>query len=93
MRAFLCKFFSRQIQGLGSLSVIAELKIILQISLKAGNSGLNLEEASRVIFLEPHFNPKAEQQAMDRAHRYGQKRPVYVYKLYMKGEFHFFWLE
>ena len=59
--------------------------ILWQMSLAAGNAGLNLAEASRVVFLEPHFNPKLEWQAMDRAHRYGQERTVHVHKLYITG--------
>ena len=51
------------------------------ISLKAGGTGLNLVGADHVIHLDPWWNPQAEQQATDRAHRIGQTRPVMVYKL------------
>jgi superfamily II DNA or RNA helicase len=51
------------------------------ISLKAGGSGLNLTGADYVIHLDPWWNPAAEEQATDRAHRIGQSRPVMVYKL------------
>ncbi|MEO1482279.1 MAG: DEAD/DEAH box helicase [Myxococcota bacterium] len=51
------------------------------ISLKAGGTGLNLTAADTVIHLDPWWNPAAEQQATDRAHRMGQTNPVTVYKL------------
>ena len=46
------------------------------ISLKAGGFGLNLAEADYCILLDPWWNPAAEAQAIDRAHRIGQTRPV-----------------
>lgn len=58
---------------------------MVQISLGAGKEGLNLTAASRVIITEPHFNPMNEEQAMDRAHRVGQAKDVFVHKLYIKG--------
>jgi len=51
------------------------------ISLKAGGVGLNLTEADTVILYDPWWNPAVEAQAMDRAHRIGQDKPVFVYKL------------
>ncbi len=51
------------------------------ISLKAGGSGLNLTTADTVIHYDPWWNPAAEAQASDRAHRIGQKNPVFVHKL------------
>jgi len=51
------------------------------ISLKAGGVGLNLTAADTVIHYDPWWNPAAEQQASDRAHRIGQTRPVLVLKL------------
>ncbi len=48
------------------------------ISLKAGGVGLNLTEASYIVFLDPWWNPFAEQQAISRAHRMGQKNHVNV---------------
>jgi superfamily II DNA or RNA helicase len=51
------------------------------ISLKAGGTGLNLPEADTVIHYDPWWNPAAETQATDRAHRIGQTQPVFVYKL------------
>jgi non-specific serine/threonine protein kinase len=51
------------------------------ISLKAGGVGLNLTAADYVIHLDPWWNPAVEMQASDRAHRIGQNRPVFVYKI------------
>ena len=55
------------------------------VSLKAGGVGLNLVEADYVILLDPWWNPAVEAQAIDRAHRIGQTRPVIVYRLVSKG--------
>ncbi|MDA8247092.1 DEAD/DEAH box helicase [Acidithiobacillus sp.] len=55
------------------------------ISLKAGGVGLNLTAADTVIHYDPWWNPAAENQATDRAHRIGQKRQVFVYKLIIAG--------
>jgi len=55
------------------------------ISLKAGGSGLNLTAADTVIHYDPWWNPAAEHQATDRAHRIGQDKPVFVYKLITEG--------
>ena len=54
------------------------------ISLKAGGTGLNLTAADYVVHLDPWWNPAAEDQASDRAHRIGQTRPVTVYRLVAK---------
>lgn len=51
------------------------------ISLKAGGTALNLTAADYVILLDPWWNPAAEAQAIDRAHRIGQTKPVMVYRL------------
>ena len=51
------------------------------ISLKAGGLGLNLTAADYVIHLDPWWNPAIEDQASDRAHRIGQKRPITIYRL------------
>ncbi len=51
------------------------------ISLKAGGTGLNLTAADHVFHLDPWWNPAVEQQATDRAHRIGQTRPVFSWKL------------
>ena len=57
-----------------------DIKIML-VSLKAGNAGLNLVAASQVIIFDPFWNPYIEEQAIDRAHRIGQLRPVKVHRL------------
>ncbi len=54
------------------------------ISLKAGGVGLNLTVADYVYIVDPWWNPAAEQQAIDRAHRIGQKRKVFAYKMICK---------
>ncbi|KAJ3756758.1 SNF2 family N-terminal domain-containing protein [Lentinula raphanica] len=56
------------------------VKVIL-ISLKAGSTGLNLAVCNNVILVDLWWNPALEDQAFDRAHRYGQKRDVIIYKL------------
>lgn len=58
---------------------------IFLISLKAGGTGLNLTRADTVIHFDPWWNPAAEEQASDRAHRIGQDKPVFIYKLIGKG--------
>lgn len=57
---------------------------VLLLSLKAGNVGLTLTCASHVIIMDPFWNPFVEDQAMDRAHRFGQTKPVNVYKLLIR---------
>ena len=61
-----------------------KIKIFL-ISLKAGGLGLNLTAADYVIHLDPWWNPAVEAQAIDRAHRIGQVKKVFVYKMITKG--------
>jgi SNF2 family DNA or RNA helicase len=51
------------------------------ISLKAGGLGLNLTSAEYVFLLDPWWNPAVEAQAVDRAHRIGQTRQVFAYRL------------
>ena len=51
------------------------------VSLKAGGQGLNLTAADYVYILDPWWNPAVEAQAIDRAHRIGQTRPVFAYRL------------
>jgi len=54
---------------------------VFLISLKAGGLGLNLTAADYVFILDPWWNPAVEQQAIDRAHRIGQERHVFAYRL------------
>lgn len=58
---------------------------VFLISLKAGGAGINLTAADTVIHYDPWWNPAAEAQASDRAHRIGQDKNVFVYKLITKG--------
>lgn len=60
------------------------LKVFL-ISLKAGGLGLNLTKADYVFLLDPWWNPAAEAQAVDRAHRIGQENKVFTYKFITKN--------
>jgi SNF2 family DNA or RNA helicase len=55
------------------------------ISLKAGGHGLNLTAADYVFILDPWWNPAVEAQAVDRAHRIGQTRRVFAYRLIARG--------
>jgi len=59
---------------------IGENRVLLA-SLKAGGTGLNLTAADHVYLLDPWWNPAAEAQAADRAHRIGRERPVFVHRL------------
>jgi superfamily II DNA or RNA helicase len=54
---------------------------LMLISLRAGGTGLNLTAADHVFLLDPWWNPAVEDQAADRAHRIGQRRPVMIYRL------------
>ncbi|KAF2107631.1 SNF2 family N-terminal domain-containing protein [Lophiotrema nucula] len=54
---------------------------LMLLSMKAGNAGLNLSKASKVIILDPFWNPYVESQAVDRAHRMPQEREVHVHRL------------
>jgi SNF2 family DNA or RNA helicase len=61
----------------------ANLKVFL-ISIKAGGVGLNLTQADYVFILDPWWNPAVEQQAIDRTHRIGQDKKVFIYKFISK---------
>jgi len=54
---------------------------VFLLSLKAGGLGLNLTAADYVFIIDPWWNPAVEMQAIDRAHRIGQTRPIMVYKM------------
>ncbi|KAI1748379.1 hypothetical protein F4782DRAFT_517428 [Xylaria castorea] len=58
----------------------SEVKLML-VSLRCGNAGLNLYAATRVILLDPFWNPSVEDQAIKRAHRMGQLNPVIAYRI------------
>lgn len=59
--------------------------LILLISLKAGGVGLNLTMANYVFLMDTWWNEAIEQQAIDRVHRLGQNKPVYVTRYIIKG--------
>lgn len=54
---------------------------IIVVSLKAGGTGITLTQADTVIFADPWWNPAVEDQAVDRAHRIGQKKTVHVIRV------------
>jgi len=58
---------------------------VFLVSLKAGGVGLNLTAADTVIIFDPWWNPAVEEQAIDRAHRIGQDKAVFVYRLVAAG--------
>ena len=58
---------------------------VFLISLRAGGTGINLTAADYVILYDPWWNPAVETQAVDRAHRIGQNKKVFVYKMITKG--------
>ena len=60
---------------------------ICLVATKAGGLGLNMYGANRVIILDLHFNPMHEEQAIGRAYRIGQQKPVFVYRLTIGGTF------
>lgn len=64
---------------------LEQVSPILILSLKAGGTGLNLTAADRVIHFDRWWNPAVEDQATDRAHRFGQTKPVFVYNLTTQG--------
>ena len=58
---------------------------LILVSLKAGGTGLNLTAADTVVLYDPWWNPAIEAQAIDRAHRIGQTKPVFVYRMVAAG--------
>ncbi|CDR97304.1 DNA repair protein rhp16, putative [Babesia bigemina] len=57
---------------------------VMLISLKAGGEGLNLQIANRIFLMDPWWNPASELQAIQRAHRIGQTKPVYAVRFICK---------
>ncbi len=58
---------------------------IILISLRAGGTGITLHAADYVFLLDPWWNPAVEEQAIDRVHRIGQEKPVFVYRMITEG--------
>ena len=58
---------------------------VFLLSMRSGAVGINLTAANHVFLMEPAFNPALEDQAVGRAHRMGQTRPVTVKKFYIKA--------
>ncbi len=56
-------------------------KFLFLLSTRAGGLGINLTAADTVIIYDSDWNPQMDLQAMDRAHRIGQKNPVNVYRM------------
>ena len=55
------------------------------VSLKAGGTGITLHAADYVFLMDPWWNPAVEDQAIDRVHRIGQDKTVFVYRLVTQG--------
>ncbi len=77
--AYLDGSTSDRASEVSKFSTDPEVRIFL-ISIKAGGVGLNLTEADYVFILDPWWNPAVEQQAIDRTHRIGQTKNVFIYK-------------
>lgn len=60
---------------------------VLLVSTRAGGQGLNIQAANRVIIFDFGFNPSWEEQAIGRAYRFGQQKPVFVYRFVAGGTF------
>ena len=58
---------------------------VFLLSLKAAGTGITLTKADYVFMYDPWWNPAAENQAIDRTHRIGQDKPVFAYRLVVKG--------
>ncbi|MDQ3065622.1 MAG: DEAD/DEAH box helicase [Actinomycetota bacterium] len=76
---------ARQRQELLESFERADGPTVLVISIRAGGRGLNLPAANHVFHFDRWWNPAVEQQATDRAHRFGQRKPVFVHSLICSG--------
>ncbi|WP_288393437.1 DEAD/DEAH box helicase [uncultured Herbaspirillum sp.] len=84
-----CLMLTGEIDPAARGAVIAQFQKqavpLMLVSLKVGGVGLNLTAADTVVLVDPWWNPAVEQQAIARAHRLGQRRQVFVYKLVIEG--------
>ena len=67
-----------------SFTAAGSQELVFLISTRAGGLGINLTSANHVVLYDSDFNPMVDLQAMDRAHRIGQKKTVFVYRLVTK---------
>ena len=58
---------------------------VILVSLRAGGTGITLHAADYVFLMDPWWNPAVEKQAVDRVHRIGQKKTVFVYRMIAAG--------
>lgn len=58
--------------------------VVFIIQIQTGCEGLNLQKCNEIYFVSPHWNPAVEDQAIARCHRFGQLKPVYVFRFIMK---------
>lgn len=88
---FRCDRISGQVQASKREKILENLSNgnldVLIISTKAGGVGYNIQCANRVVMLDHTFNPTHEEQAIGRAYRLGQQKPVFVYRLVTGGTF------
>ena len=63
--------------------ILDDVLDVLIIQIKTGNEGLNLQEYNEIYFVTPDWNPQAEEQAIARCHRIGQKKEVFVFRFVM----------
>jgi SNF2 family DNA or RNA helicase len=61
--------------------------VVFIIQIQTGCEGLNLQKCNEIYFVSPHWNPAVEDQAIARCHRFGQLKPVYVFRFVMKPTF------
>ncbi len=58
---------------------------VMLASLKAAGLGITLKSSDYVFLMDPWWNPAAEEQAIDRAHRIGKQKPTFIYRIVAKG--------